>query len=90
MTFKEHFKKKDWVYYLTIFVGLTAASSIILMLFSRFSWVEFLLCGLTSGIVSDLIDEPFINKKDKDRKDAVEEDKRMDIDKNDLKNNTLI
>ena len=80
MDIKKHFKKKDWVYYLTVFVGLTLAFSTASLLFSHFSWLPSLLSGLASGAFFTLL-SPFVNLAEKDINDAVEEDKRMGLTK---------
>ncbi|MBQ6742162.1 MAG: hypothetical protein IJR04_06200 [Bacteroidales bacterium] len=50
MTFKEHFKKKDWVYYLTVFVVCMVVFFLSSKLFGG-EWRTSIISGIVSGII---------------------------------------
>ena len=50
MTFKEHFKKKDWVYYLIVFVAYTVVFVLVGKLFGG-EWRTSIISGIVSGII---------------------------------------
>ena len=78
MTYKEHFKKKDWVYYLTVFAGYTVVFFLSSKLFGR-EWRFSIISGLVSAIIFTPL-TALMNHMGKDVEKAVEEDKRMDKD----------
>jgi len=79
MTFKEHFKKKDWVYYLIDFTGLAVAFSLASKLFGG-EWRFSIIGGIVSGVIFTVL-AALMNHMGKDVEKAVEEDKRMGITK---------
>lgn len=80
MNYKEHYKKKDWVYYLTVFVAYSLAFVLAAKLYPGYSWRYTIISGLVGGVSFTLF-MAFTNRSHKDIKDAVEEDKRMGITK---------
>ena len=78
MTYKEHFKKKDWVYYLTVFSGYTVVFFLSSKLFGR-EWRFSIISGLVSAIIFTPL-TALMNHMGKDVEKAVEEDKRMNKD----------
>lgn len=77
MTFKEHFKKKDWVYYLIVFVIYTVVFFLGSKLFGG-EWRYSIISALVSGIIFTPL-MALMNHMGKDVEKAVEEDKRMGI-----------
>lgn len=77
MTFKEHFKKKDWVYYLIVFVNYTVVFFLGSKLFGG-EWRYSIISALVSGIIFTPL-MALMNHMGKDVEKAVEEDKRMGI-----------
>ena len=80
MDIKKHFKKKDWVYYLTVFVAYSVAFALVTKLFPGYTWTYTLISGVIGGVVFTLL-TALTNHTHKDIKAAVEEDKRMGITK---------
>ena len=77
MTFKEHFKKKDWFYYLIVFVIYTVVFFLGSKLFGG-EWRYSIISALVSGIIFTPL-MALMNHMGKDVEKAVEEDKRMGI-----------
>ena len=77
MTFKEHFKKKDWVYYLTEYVIFTVTFFLASKLFGG-EWRFSVISGLVSGVFYTGF-LALMNHMGEDVKKGVEEDKRMGI-----------
>lgn len=77
MNFKEHFKKKDWVYYLIVFVIYTVVFFLGSKLFGG-EWRYSIISALVSGIIFTPL-MALMNHMGKDVEKAVEEDKRMGI-----------
>ena len=77
MTFKEHFKKKDWVYYLIEFIVFTVTFFLASKLFGG-EWRFSIISGVLSGIIFTVL-TALMNHMGKDVEKAVEEDKRMGI-----------
>lgn len=77
MTFKEHFKKKDWVYYLIVFVIYTVVFFLGSKLFGG-EWRYSIISALVSGIIFTPL-MALMNHMGKDVEKAVEEDTRMGI-----------
>ena len=77
MTYKEHFKKKDWVYYLIVFVIYTVVFFLGSKLFGG-EWRYSIISALVSGIIFTPL-MALMNHMGKDVEKAVEEDKRMGI-----------
>lgn len=84
MNFKEHYRRKDWVYYLTIFVAYSVAFAFVAKVFSGYTWRYTIISGMVGGVVFTLF-TALTNHTHKDIKDAVEEDKCMGINKNNTK-----
>jgi Zn-dependent protease with chaperone function len=77
MNIKEHFKKKDWVYYLIVFVIYTVVFFLGSKLFGG-EWRYSIISALVSGIIFTPL-MALMNHMGKDVEKAVEEDKRMGI-----------
>ena len=77
MNIKEHFKKKDWVYYLIVFVIYTVVFFLVSKLFGG-DWRHSIISGIVSGLIFTPLNA-LMNHMGKDVEKAVEEDKRMGI-----------
>lgn len=77
MTIKEHFKKKDWVYYLIVFVIYTVVFFLGSKLFGG-EWRYSIISALVGGIIFTPL-MALMNHMGKDVEKAVEDDKRMGI-----------
>ena len=74
MTFKEHCKKRDRVYYLAVFVGFVVGFTACSLLIDNMSWLAALTGGVISAIVFTLLMAVFNHASD-DVDAAVKEDK---------------
>lgn len=74
MNFKEHYGKKDWVYYLTMFLFFVLAVFVLDTIMGVGSFYKNLIISVVSGLVILGI-EIFINQMSSDIDKTVEEDK---------------
>ena len=74
MNFKEHYRKKDWVYHLTMFLFFVLAVFVLDTIMGVGSFYKNLIISVVSGLVILGI-EIFINQMSSDIDKTVEEDK---------------
>lgn len=75
MNFKEHYRKKDWVYHLTMFLFFVSAVFVLDTLLGVRPLGKNLIISVVSGLVILGI-EIFLDQMSSDIDKAVEEDKR--------------
>jgi hypothetical protein len=80
VAFKDHYKKRDWVYYLTMFLFFVLAVFVVDTILGVGPLGKNLIISVVSGLVI-LGMEIFFNQMSSDIDKAVEEDKRMGITK---------